>query len=433
MKKVMLLSIQLAIGIFLPFIASVVVLVYHFGIRPGIFIFVLTLFFFCLYWYGFLLLKIRDKFRIAATLLESSSANEHTYRGPHQSWDNSFSMLIDEINRLSDTLQKKQNEIIAKSALLKKILDKIPVAILTFDTNHQVTLANPQAGNLFDCLPDSLLNKTAEHLNLNEIIIRKKGVLEHHFPAESGKWRFEVTHFFNTGDENLLLLITNLTQPLIEETLNAWKRLIRVISHEINNSLAPIQSTADTIANLLSQTNISQVDLMQSGLELITERTRHLHGFINEYSRITKLPKPQLKSVVLSDLLDHVQALYQEQQFICSGQLDVTLEIDATMVQQALINLVKNAREAMGKKRGVIEFNGRIQKNRYVLFIKDQGHGIANPENILTPFYTTKQKGSGIGLALCHQIIEAHQGTLAIQNRSGGIGAEVVLTFPIGS
>jgi len=222
---------------------------------------------------------------------------------------------------------------------------------------------------------------------------------------------------------------------LRSEERKAWQSLVRVISHEINNSLSPIASISQSLQRLLiKQSNIEEhTDFLIEGLTVIAQRTKSLGGFVNSYKQIASLPEPVKQLTSIASLVNKVTKLYPEDTVEMVTLDDVSLSVDAVQLEQVLINLVKNAVEAINNTgvSGKVSISWQGVGKNFKLVIVDDGTGVSNPDNLFVPFYTTKAKGSGIGLVLCRQIIEAHGGKLSLANRSDAKGCIAVIELLI--
>ena len=234
-----------------------------------------------------------------------------------------------------------------------------------------------------------------------------------------------------------LLVLTDLTRPLREEELQAWQRLVRVLGHELNNSLAPIKSIAGSLASILERDPLPEdwKEDMQHGLSIVGSRAESLQRFLSSYTRLAKLPNPTLAPTSIQALVRRSVALELRMKVeVLLGQ-DFTLDLDADQIEQLLINLIKNAVEAAQSTQGSVRIGWStttvLAGPRLELRVEDEGPGLANTANLFVPFFTTKPGGSGIGLVLCRQIAEAHGGTLELKNNSGKPGCTARLLLPI--
>ncbi len=281
---------------------------------------------------------------------------------------------------------------------------------------------------------ERLLGQAAEDLGLADLLDGEVARLQSHtFPGGPGRWEIRRSTFREQGLPHRLLVISDLTQTLREEERQAWKRLIRVLGHELNNSLAPIRSMASTLAELLLREPPPEdwKEDMQRGLEVIGNRSEALIRFMAAYARLARLPPPRRAPLELSALIRRMAALETRLPVYVESGPEVTLEADADQLEQLLINLIRNAVDAALVTGGGVGMGWRADGTCIEVRVEDEGPGISNTENLFVPFYTTKPGGSGIGLALSRQIAEAHGGTLTLENRTPEPGCEALLRLPV--
>ncbi|MBA3850686.1 MAG: PAS domain-containing sensor histidine kinase, partial [Opitutus sp.] len=258
------------------------------------------------------------------------------------------------------------------------------------------------------------------------------------FPGGAGRWGMRRTMFREGGLPHSLVVIADLSQPLREEELKAWQRLVRVIGHELNNSLAPIKSIAGSLSTMLKreQKSADWDEDLRSGLEIIETRAEGLNRFMQSYARLAKLPPPTKLPVHIGPLLRRVVSLETRTQVAVAEGPDIVIDADAAQIEQVIINLVKNAVEATpeagqsGHPTCCVRAGWRTLPGAAEIFVEDDGPGIANSQNLFVPFFTTKPSGSGIGLVLCRQIAENHGGSLSLENRTDATGCVARVRLP---
>jgi len=280
---------------------------------------------------------------------------------------------------------------------------------------------------------DKLLGRSAEELELAVCLDSNEDApLTLNFPGASGRWGVRRSTFRERGLPHELLVLTDLSRTLREEERRAWQRLVRVLGHEMNNSLAPIKSLAASLEILLQRQPppADWQDDARSGLKSIAARADALNRFMEAYARLARLPPPQKEDVDLGELARRVVKLEPRLRVNLLPGPEARISADAAQIEQALINLVHNAVDASLETGGVVSMGWRANGDCVEVFIDDEGHGIMNPTNLFVPFFTTKPEGSGIGLALSRQIAEAHGGSLSVSNRTDRSGAEAVLRLP---
>ena len=228
-------------------------------------------------------------------------------------------------------------------------------------------------------------------------------------------------------------MVSDLTRPLREEELQAWQRLVRVIGHELNNSLTPIKSIAQSLENLVKSDPRPEDwgDDMSRGLNVIATRSESLSRFMSSYARLAKLPPPRLVPIEVSGLLRRVTSLETRMPVFFEECPPLTIEGDADQLEQVLINLIRNAVDAAQDTGGRVFVRHDRTPTSVSIVIRDEGPGLSNTANLFVPFFTTKRGGSGIGLVLSRQITEAHNGALTLRNAQSGPGCEATLTLPV--
>jgi signal transduction histidine kinase len=228
-------------------------------------------------------------------------------------------------------------------------------------------------------------------------------------------------------------VLTDITRPLREEELQAWQRLVRVIGHELNNSLTPIKSIAQSLADLLRADPLPDdwSDDMLRGLNVIATRSESLSRFMSSYAKLAKLPPPKFQQIEINALLDRVTALETRMPVFFERCPPFTIQGDRDQLEQVLINLIRNAVDAALETGGRVFVRHDRSPSTLEITVRDEGPGLSNTSNLFVPFFTTKRGGSGIGLVLSRQIAEAHNGMLTLQNAASGPGCEARLSLPI--
>jgi signal transduction histidine kinase len=239
--------------------------------------------------------------------------------------------------------------------------------------------------------------------------------------------------FRQSGLPHQLLVLTDVSRALSDEERQAWKRLIRVLSHELNNSLAPIKSIADSLLALIIREPAppDRSEDLRKGLSVIASRSESLSRLMAAYARLARLPPPRLERIAIQDWVRRVVALETRRPVAIRPGPNVTIQADGGQLDQLLINLVRNAVDATLDANGAVEVGWETRNGQLDVWVRDEGAGLADTANLFVPFYTTKPDGSGIGLALSRQIAEAHGGTLTLSNQVTGPGCEARLTLPV--
>jgi nitrogen fixation/metabolism regulation signal transduction histidine kinase len=344
--------------------------------------------------------------------------------------------VLAEINGLGDILQTQRRGALEATALLSAVMKEIDVAIFAFDGDRILRLVNPAGQAVLGQPAERLLGRDAQAIGLSECLEGEPNRIlsPATLPRAVGRWNMRRTTFREDGRPHQLVVFGDLSRPLREEQLKAWQRLVRVLGHELNNSLAPIKSIAATLGAAMER-RPRQPDWeydMQSGLGVISARAESLERFLEGYTRLAKLPPPQSAPCDVPALLRRTAALELRMPVEVDPGPPVELMADAAQVEHAVINLVKNAVEASLDHRDPrVRLSWRIRAGAVEIRVEDNGSGIGETANLFVPFYTTKPEGSGIGLVLCQQIAENHGGSLALYNRDDRAGCIAIMRLPL--
>ena len=314
---------------------------------------------------------------------------------------------------------------------------EIDVAVFTFDAEEKLRLVNQRGERLLAQPGERLLGRGAAALGLAECLAGESPrIVDMAFPGVAGRWEVRHGTFRAGGLPHRLLVLSDLTRTLREEERLAWKRLIQVLRHEINNSLAPIDSLAGSLASLLAREprpDDWETDLGE-GLTVIRQRSQALNRFMTAYSQLTRLPKPKLTAVNVAAWVERVASMETRLRVEVVGGPPARIEADGDQLDQLLINLVRNAVDASLETEGMVCVGWEEigdPPGWLNVWVEDEGPGLSSTENLFIPFFTTKPEGSGIGLALCRQIAEAHGGHLTLENRRDTRGCRACLRLPL--
>src|SRR5213596_1029851 len=345
-----------------------------------------------------------------SNLLAALREGDYSIRARGAGGDNALGEVLLEINSLGETLRRQRLGAFEATALLRTIMGEIDVAVFTFDPERRLRLVNRAGEALLGQPMDKLLGKTAKELGLEPCYDADEDEpLTLSFPGWSGRWGIRRSTFRERGLPHELLVLTDLSRTLREEERRAWQRLVRVLGHEMNNSLAPIKSLAASLESLLRRDPLPAdwKDDASSGLNSIASRADSLSRFLQAYTRLTRLPPPQKQDVDLAKLVQRVVDLEPRLKVQILPGPKTVIRADAAQIEQALINLVRNAVDAALETRGNVVIGWRDKRDCVEIFVQDEGPGIMNPANLFVPFFTTKPDGSGIGLPLSRQGAEA--------------------------
>jgi nitrogen fixation/metabolism regulation signal transduction histidine kinase len=339
-----------------------------------------------------------------------------------------------ELNALAATLREQRLGALEASALLRRVLEEIDVAVLGFDSGGALRLANRAGERLLGMPSERLIGLSAEELGLADVLVGgPPRVVDLPLPSASG--RFEVRHgtIRQGGRPMHLLVLSDLSRALRAEERQAWQRLIRVLGHELNNSLTPIRSVTSSLEELLAQPHRPDdyEDDLRRGLALVGSRAAALSRFMDGYARLARLPPPERTPVALADLVQRAVRLETRVPVAIQAGPDLEVAADADQVEQALINLLRNAAEASLETGGSVKVGWSRTDGHAEVWIDDEGPGLPPTANLFVPFFTTKQQGSGIGLVLSRQIAEGHGGSLVLANRPHGPGCRARLRLPL--
>lgn len=372
-----------------------------------------------------------------ANMLAALREGDYSIRARVEEADDALSLAYLEVNNLEEILREQRLGAVEATETLRKVLEEIDVAVFAFDHEETLRIVNRAGERLLSQRADRLIGKTAEELRLDDAL---HGIaprtLEVAFPGGTGRWELRRSVVRQEGYPLQLLALSDLSRALREEERQAWKRIIRVLGHEINNSLAPIKSITGSLQGLLGKQGLpAELDEdVQRGLQVISTRAEALGRFMASYARLARLPAPELGPVNIGDLVLRVAHLETRLTVdVVPGAEGTVIQADPDQLEQALINLVRNAVDATleAARDGHVTLRWLARSGKVQILVEDEGPGLADTANLFVPFYTTKPGGSGIGLVLSRQIAEGHGGSLVLEDRSDVQGVRARMVLPV--
>jgi two-component system, NtrC family, nitrogen regulation sensor histidine kinase NtrY len=388
-------------------------------------------------WLGFSLgLRTRVVYPLQtlSNLLAGLREGDASVRARGAAPDDALGEVMMEANVLAETLREQRLGALEATALLRKVMEEIDVAVFTFDSEHRLRLSNRAGERLLGRSVEWLLGRTAEEIGLSFSLAGNAPRVEDlAFPGGAGRWEVRRTSFRQGGLPHQLIVLTDVSRPLREEERQAWQRLMRVLGHEINNSLAPIKSIAGSLARMIRRDELpgDWRDDAGRGLEVVAARAEALTRFTASYARLARLPQPRLLPVDLAGIIQRVAGLETRMAVRVNPGPPLRLNADSDQIEQLLINVLHNAVDAALETGGGVEMTWSTSGGFAEVQVDDEGPGLAQTTNLFVPFFTTKPGGSGIGLVLSRQIAEGHNGTLTLANHADRRGCRATLRLPL--
>jgi nitrogen fixation/metabolism regulation signal transduction histidine kinase len=338
------------------------------------------------------------------------------------------------VNALADLLQRQRVRSLEATALLGRILEVMHAPLFAFDRENLLQLVNSAGTRLLGLSYARCFGRSATELGLADLLEAADQSI-HSFGDKPTRWLLRKTTFRQYGAPHTLLLLDDVSVPLQEEEQAAWKRLVRVLGHELSISLAPIKSIAGSLLARVDQMGGDEAELydFKRGLSVVESRADSLHRFVQSYRLLAQLPPPHRRTIQLGPLLERVVLLEQRLPVELDAGPAVAMNADPDQLEQMFINLLANAVDAsLANGSHPVRAAWQTAETDLLVTIEDHGLGIANIENLFVPFYTTKPAGSGVGLALAQQIARAHGGEITLVNREDGEGARATVRLPLG-
>lgn len=378
--------------------------------------------------------RVASPLRTLANLLEAIREGDYSIRARGARGEDALGEVMQQVNAMGGTLRAQRLGAMEATTLLRKVIEEIDVAIFAFDSERKLRLVNPAGERLLGQASERIMNLPAMDLSVSDLLEGEASrTVQRAFPGGTGRWGIIRSSFREGGLPHQLVVITDLTRPLREEELQAWQRLVRVLGHELNNSLTPIKSIAESLASIMRRTPRADdwEEDMLHGLNIIATRSEGLSRFLGAYARLAKLPRPRFVTVDVDSWIHRVVSLETRIPPVLEPGPPMTIQGDPDQLDQVLINLLRNATDASLETHGHVYVGWIRSAGQLSIYVRDEGHGLSNTSNLFVPFFTTKPGGSGIGLVLSRQIAEGHGGTLSLKNREDAHGCEALLTLPL--
>src|SRR5438067_3325668 len=386
-----------------------------------------------------------------ANVVGALREEDYSFRARLAVQNDALGELSIEVNALADLLAENRTGAIEAAALVQRVVEEVDIPIFAFDPAQRLRLVNSAGEKLLQKSSSLVMGRAAPELGLQAALSAKSESLVTLPFAGAARWFVRRSSFRQQGIPHTLIVLSDVTRPLREEERQAWQRLIRVIGHELNNSLTPIKSIAGSLNARLYDTamDFKEREDFQRGFQIIENRAASLNRFLQAYRQLAQMPPPVFTECSIEELAKRASALENRVTVTVVPGPEVELEADPDQIEQMLINLLRNAAESVlesvpvkeegsngssmtaAKSKVPIVLTWKISGQEMVLTIEDSGAGLMNPSNTFVPFYTTKPKGSGIGLILSRQICEAHGGSLELSNRQGQRGCIAKVILPL--
>lgn len=378
--------------------------------------------------------RLHRPLRTVANVLAALRQGDYSVRAAGAGTNNPLALTLNEVNELETLLRNQRLDAAEASGLLQHVLDAVDIAVFVFDEQHLLRLVNRAGEHLIGVSASEAMGKAADELGLAETLTgHAPRTVERHDPIGTRRWQVRRSAIRMAGRRLNLIVLTDLSSALREEERETWRRLVRVLSHEINNSLTPIKSIAASIRTLVRRDPLPEnwSRDVERGLEIVSGRAEGLERFMSAYARLARLPPPNLVAVDLADCVHRVARLETRMTVDVQDGSAVSVRADPDQLEQALLNLVRNAADAARETGGGVTVHWRKVDGQVEILIEDEGPGIVETENLFVPFYSTKADGAGIGLVLCRHIAESHDGWLELANRTDTCGARACLRLPV--
>ncbi len=379
-----------------------------------------------------------NSLRVLSNVIGSMKEEDFSFRATQATRGDALGDLAIEVNNLARALETERLGALDAANLFRNVMAEAGDVMFAFSDDNRVRLLNRAAITLLGNTEEQLLHRSAEELGIGDLVEGQPSeTVTRAFAGIERRWLVRRAHFRLHGIQHRLLVMSEASEALRAEERMAWQKLVRVLSHEINNSLAPIKSIAFTLRRASANAALPEAlkQNLEKGLEVIATRSDSLNRFLQSYALLARLPVPDPKISSLETIVKSVVGLESRLSVTVLSAKGVTILVDSDQMEQALINLIRNAVDAVLMKSGgpgndAVTISWRVEGADLELWIHDRGIGLPDTQNLFVPFYTTKDQGAGIGLVLSRQIVEAHGGRLTLQNRREGPGCEAKIILP---